>query len=381
MTHIFLEVDQGGRVSPMSDSGAVGGALTSLIARSSSRIDGKGRRVDNLHSLSLELMEQNFRRVDADLRADSTVARNDDFAAGLGMFNPRDLTYKFKQAMEERLPPLNSLECFPVDTQVPPGALTYEQSRVYTTGQAVVYRGGTGADVPAVGLGTAAMQAPVVYLVSKVEINWLEQLRIGMTGIDTRSRKILGARRVIAELENKWAFQGAEAHGLYGLLNHPYMDTVTSTVVYGASGSSDDIAADFATWANYADNESGSTFRPNCLMIAPKLANYLRNRKYADDASKSLMDWMLAANPHITSVKLVRELNDAGGAGIHAMSFSRIGTSPTDSSLSLVKPMMATMLPPETRSLGTTMYMVSAFGGLNQTEAGDNLVVYVEGGE
>ncbi len=47
--------------------------------------------------------------------------------------------------------------------------------------------------------------------------------------------------------------------------------------------------------------------------------------------------------------------------------------------LELVKPMGATMLPPDRRALSTEMILVSAYGGLNQREAGDNLVVYVEG--
>ena len=91
-----------------------------------------------------------------------------------------------------------------------------------------------------------------------------------------------------------------------------------------------------------------------------------------------MLDWMLAANPHITRVEVVRELNDAGGTNIHAMAFCR-AASGSDSSIELVKPMMPTLLPPEQRALASEMFLVSAFGGLNQREVGDNLVVYVEG--
>lgn len=379
MTTHFLLIHENGNVEALRDSGGIEAGIFSLAALSQSRMDDKGRRVDNMHELSMRKLDAYFQGVGSDLRADAEVVRRDDFAATLGAFNPRDFTYKFKRVMEQRLPPLSAMKIFPINTEVPPGAMDYEQSRTYATGQAIVYRGGTGADIPEVGIGSATFKQPVVYLVSKATINWLEQLRTSFAGLDTQARKMLAARRAIDELLNKWAFNGAEAHGLYGLLNHPYVDTALSSVVYTDDTTADDIASDFGTWANYADNESGSTFAPNTLQIAPKLANYLRNRRYGDNADKSLMDWMLSANPHITKVELVRELNDAGGTGIHAMAFCRIGSGPVDSSLELVLPMAPTLLPPDRKALATEMFLVGATGGLNQTEAGDNLVVYVEG--
>jgi hypothetical protein len=376
----FLVVSDNGHVSPMSDSGGIQAGIAALHALCRTRVDAQGRRVSNAHAVSLKLLARHFDSALGTMRQDAAeVLREDDFSAGLGAFNPRDLTYRFKAVLEERLPPLNAMTTFPVNTEVPPGALHYEQYRAYSTGEAVVYRGGSGADVPEVGIGQATARANVAYLISKASVNWLEQLRIGFTGLDTQARKMRAARRVIDELENKWAWNGSEANGLFGMLNHPYCDTALSTVAYQAATASDDIAADFAMWANYAENESASTFQPNTLLIAPKLANALRNRAYGDNADKSLLQWMLDANPHIKTVKTVRELNDAGGAGIHAMVFVRAGASTADTSVEIIKPMMATLLPPEQRALSSDLYLVSAFGGLNQREVGDNLVVYVEG--
>lgn len=379
MTAHFLFLDERGHLEPMRDHGAVEAGVFRLAELRSTRIDASGRRVDNMHSLSMKMLERDFQGAANDLRADADLVRRDDFAAGLGALNPRDLTYKFKTVMEQKLPPMNALRIFPVNTEVPPGALDYEQYRSYSTGEAVVYRGGTGADIPEVGIGQASFKQPVAYIVTKASINWLEQLRTNMAGLDTQARKMLAARRAMDELVNRWAFNGSEALNMYGLLNHPYVDTALSAVVYSDDTTADDIASDFGDWANYADNESGSTFQPNTLLIAPKLANYLRNRKYSDDASKSLMDWLLGANPHIAKVELVRELNDAGGTGVHAMHFCRLGGGTADSSLELVIPMAPTLLPPDRKALATELYMVGAFGGLNQTSVGDALTVYVEG--
>jgi len=371
-------VEENGHVRRLDDSGRVQAGIASLVSLCQTRVDDAGRTVRNTHTTSMKMLGRHFEVALGSVRADAAAVRGDDFAATLGAFNVRDLTYRFQRVMEERLPPLNAMKVFPINTEVSPGALKYEQYRAYSTGQAVVYRGGSGADITEVGIGQATFQAGVVYLVSKATIDWLENLRAGMTGLDVQGRKMRTARRVIDELENKWAFHGSEANGLYGLLNHPYVDTALSQVAYTAASAADDIVEDFGYWANYAENQSASTFQPNTLLIAPKLANALRNRRYGDNADRSMLDWMLAANPHITRVEVVRELNDAGGTNIHAMAFCR-AASGSDSSIELVKPMMPTLLPPEQRALASEMFLVSAFGGLNQREVGDNLVVYVEG--
>ena len=255
---------------------------------------------------------------------------------------------------------------------------THVQYRTYSTGNAVVYRGGSGADVPEVGIGQATFSAPVIYLISKATINWLESLRANMTGLDTQSRKMRAARRVIDELENKWVYNGSEDYNIFGLLNHPYVTTALSSVNWSDATAADDIAADFGFWANFAENESQSTFQPDTLQIAPKLHNQLANRRYGDNADKSLLDWMLGANKHLTRIEKVRELNDAGGTDIHAMAFTRNGIGAADASAEIIKTLTPTLLPPEQRALTSEMFLVSGFGGLNQREAGDNLIVFVD---
>lgn len=379
--HTFILVGDNGHCSPLGDSGEVGGRLASLLHFRQTQFNPKTGRVDdNMFALSKRAVERHVDSVHGTLTGHPEVKRNDSFVPTLGSFNVKDLTHKMTRVMEQRLPPLSSERVFPINTEVHPGAPNYEQTRTYATGEAVVYRGGTGADIPEVGIGQASYTQKVVTFVSRFTINWLEQLIAGsFAGLDVQARKMMAARRVIAELENRTTFSGSEALGFKGLLNHPYMDTAISQVSYIDSSDADDIVSDLGDWANYADNESGSTFIPNTLLIAPKLANYLRNRRYGDNADKSILDWFLSANPHITKVELVRELNDAGGSGVHAMSFCRIGAGPSDSSLEIVKPMSTTLLPPNVGSLATEMFLVSRYGGLNQTEAGDNLVVFVTG--
>ena len=380
----FWTVDERANLAPVGDEfGRISGGIAMLYGVNGSggacgsRTDADGRRRWDNVDVSGRLLESRMADGYAGVVRDFGTARHDDFGAGLGSFNVRDLTQKLRKAMEEQLPPLQSRQVFSVNTDLSPGILAYEQSRTYGSGQAIVYAGGSGSDIPEVGIGTSTMTSKVVYLVSKATINWLEGLSSAFAGLDTQARKITRMRRVIEELEDKWAFVGNTSLGLYGLLDHPYIDTALSTVAYTDDSAADDIVTDFGSWANYAENESAGTFQYDTLLIAPKLANALRNRRYGDNADKSLMEWMISANPHIKRVESVSRLNDAGGTGIHAFAFMRSnGALP---SLEIVKPMTETTLPPDVTALVTSLYTVSGFGGLNQLSAGDNLVVYAQG--
>lgn len=374
----FLIVEPNGHLTP-SDGGQFSAAIGRVLSLSRQDMDDEGRTRWDYYQVGMKLAKRHLDAVRSDALDEAKAVRGDSFSPGLGVHQPRDLTYKFRQVLEERRQPLNGMVVFPVNTEVSPGALHYEQYRSYSTGEAVVYRGGTGSDVPEVGIGIGSFKANCVYLVSRVTLNWLESLRINMTGLDTQARKMRAADRSIDELENRWTWNGSEDHDLYGLLNHPYMDTALSEVDYTDDSLADDIVSDLGYWSNYTENVSGGAFQPDTMLMSVKLHNALRNRRYGDNADKSIMDWFLSANPHIKRVIPIRELNDAGGSSIHAYAFVRMGQGAADASAEIVKPMNKTLLPPDRGPLSTEMFLVSGFGGLNQKEIGDNLVVYVQG--
>lgn len=373
MTANYLLVD-GSHVQPMQAFGRVSQGIAELVQGMQPRADSEGHPFWPTYERAMQVLVRRLDGYASDLRADG-------FEPGLGMFQPRDLTHRFKRVMEEKTAPLNATVAFPVNTEVQPGMLWYEQTRAYSTGEAVVYRGGSGSNIPAVSIGQANFRANVVYLASKAEIDFLEGLRGNLAGIDTQARKMRAARLVIDQLINRWTFEGSDEFGIYGLLNHPYVDTALSAVEYKAATSADDIVEDFGRWANYAENESGGVFQPDTILISTKLANKLTNRRYGDNADKSLLDWMLSANPHIKNVIRCRELNDKGGTNVHAFAFIRRGSGGGDASAEMVMAMTPTPLPPERRALVSEMFLVAGFGGLNHREVGDNLVVYVESEE
>ena len=303
---IFLGLSDNGHLHRLDEHtlGQVQASMTELVAHSQPHTDDRGRTRWDTYQTSMEMFEA---RVDA--IASELSQRND--SAGLGMFQPRDLVHKMRRSLEEKRPPLNYRKVFDLNTEVPPGALKYEQYRTYSSGEAVVYRGGNGNDVPEVAVANTYFTAPVVYLITRMSVNWLEQLRVNMAGLNTQRLKQNSCIRAIGEAENTFTFEGSEAYNIYGLLNHPYVDKIVSALDFGTA-TAQQMSDALQVWANYAEEESGSTFQPDTMLISPKLYNFIVNKKFGSGDPETVLERFRKSNPHITRIEKVRELNDAG---------------------------------------------------------------------
>lgn len=375
MQNVHL-IDEAGRILPNEGAGYFFQRLALIAQNRQSRVDAAGQVRYDTHALALKEVEIVLKQIEAGI----TQGRQDAAASIGGGHGPRDLVHRMQTILEEKRPPLNSMLVFPINTEVRPGARSYEVRRRFHSGEAVVYRGGNGADIPTVGVGMARFQAPIHYFVSKVAIDLMETWSSSFTGIDEFPGKMRHAIRLIEEKENQIVWNGDADLNLLGLLNHPYVDSALSAVPYNSTSQAASIASDVGYWANYAQNVGKGAFESDTWLIAPELETYLRNRAYSATGDKSIMQWILDANPHLKKVVKVRELSNAQGAGIHAMAFVRSGMSKEDASCEIIKPLTPTILPPQMAALGSEHFIISGFGGLNQKNSGDNVIVYVEGG-
>jgi len=371
----FLTVTPQGRLERMGQTSDVNAGLTRLAVRVRSAVDSTqpGRVLYDTHRVSVDALGHHFDQMGAALSL-----RRDAFNAGLGLFEPPDLTARFSRILEERMPPLTSREAFRANTEAPPGSLFTEQSRVQSTGEAVILKGGV-RDVPAVAIGQARDRRPIVYMAAKFEINWLEQLSINAygAGLNVTDRKLRTTRRVIMELQNRLAWEGSDEHDIWGVLNHPYLDKIISATVFENASDPDDVVKALIDYANYAEEQSGSTFQPNTMVIAPKVFNFIASRRFGSGSDQTILEHFKKACPHITRIVKARELNDAGPASYSGIFFCRSGSGPADSSCELIDVLSPTLLPPQVAGLATCSYMLAGCGGLNQHEVGDNLLVWV----
>lgn len=373
----FVEVLEGAAERPIEFGDYYAGMVDDFRATLKVKFDAKGRRVDNAHHKS-------FERLDGYLSAglDEARRRNDAFLPNAGTYNPRDLTQRMKRAMEERLQPLNADKCFPVNTELDPGAIQYEQQRLMTTGRAAEYRGGLGDDAPTVEVGQSSVTQPILGGIIKIVNDFRELASDRFAGLDRAAKKLVGARRSMLELRSRWIWYGSQANGLYGIIGHPYVDTAVSQVPYTNDSAVLDILDDLVYWAQWADNQSGGAYKPDAVAIAQKLYNYLaRTLVSTGNASNmTLLDMAKKLCPHIATWEPVSELNTLDGtSGVHGMFFYAKGSGELDRSIELMDAMPPTLLAPEQRALGQQTFMVMFFGGANQRSAGDNLFVRVTG--
>jgi hypothetical protein len=369
----FVEVLEGGCEGELSSSDYYAGAVEEFRATLKTKLDARGRRVDNAYTASMT-------RLDSYL-ASANDRRGDAFVPGAGNYNPRDLTQRIKRAMEERLQPLTADKCFPINTELDPGALTYEQTRLMTTGRAIEYRGGLGDDAPTVEVGQSSVQQPILGGIIKVVNDFRELAADRFAGVDRAAKKIAGARRSMQELRSRWIWRGSQANGMYGIIGHPYVDTATSQVPYTSASAVADIIADFVYWAQWADNQSGSAYKPDSVVIGQKLYNYLAGTVMAlnNSSNVTILEMLKRLCPDIVNWMSAPELNATVASNVHGLFFYAKGTGELDRSVELMDAMPATLLAPEKRALGEQTFMVMFFGGANQRSAGDNLLVHVEG--
>lgn len=350
--------------------------LTRLLSRVQFTTDSRGRTRCDAFSVGMEMFEANAKRVHAQLRADSGVS------VGLGgAVNPSDLTHKMRRVLEEKKPPLQAMQSMTVNSEVPPGAASYRATRSYTAGQAVAYRGQSAQSIAEVSIGGASVEANVVAFITRVNVGWLENLRAGFAGIDVEARKMRGARRALDEVIDRTAWLGDTNLDLFGCYNHPYMDMEVSDVDIGGAGTGtpDEISVKLSELSHYASEASNGAFEPNTLLIAPKLYNYIANKRFADGSQGTVLSHFREAHPHIKRIVPIHRFNDIGGSAVHGMLFMRSRDELGDSSIELVVPMGQTVLPPQVGSLATDMFIVTMFGGVLQNSAGDNLFVLVGG--
>jgi len=379
MSLLVLDISGGSDTAPklLTDTGTIGNGLALLGAGGGA--GGGGELSLSLHDRSMQLFSDHMDEV-ADAFDRRRNRRADAFSPGMAQFDPEALTHRFEQVMEQPLPPLNVLRALPVNNEINPGADGYRQWRMFSSGKAVVFKGGTNG-IPEVGFGNTSYFHPSVYFATKMSISWLDILREGMVGISSTNRKLTAMRRAHNEAINQFGIHGENSHGIWGLLNHPYVDKLVSAVTFTRDAgvtTPAQIHDAVVRYANYAEENSRQTFQPNRLLVSPRVYNMLNSTYYQDGSGDNLMKRILDSCDHITSVVKMHELQGTGPGGTDIMMFSRGGAGSSDSSAELMMVMPPSILPPETGGLATTTYMVSGMAGVRQSEVGHNLIVYVE---
>lgn len=339
-----------------------------VIARAHARAHRDGRLLPAL--LTENRIADTARRFDAIERE----TRGDSFSASAGLHMARQLEHIYAEVLREPFPLLNAWTLFPLDLTVPPGARTHTVRRVYQDGEAAVYRGGQ-SPIPRVGVSQQEEQFPVRHYVTSFVYSLFEQLSSQFANTALVSELLRTARDVLMEFANDKTWNGDSTNGIYGVLNYPWLPKKVVATAFDGSAAADDVLAELNDLANFPQEQSRSTFKPDTLVVSPRVRNFLMNTPRSATTDTTIGEFWLRTNSlGIKSIEEAWELQGVGPSSTDGVLFyrrDRLG-------IANVLPQPFTTLPVQSMGFEDTTFAYMSHGGVIMRDVGNNILGWVD---
>jgi hypothetical protein len=185
-----------------------------------------------------------------------------------------------------------------------------------------------------------------------------------MAGLPLDQKRAMAARRAIADLENRIAFNGDTESALGGLLSNASVSTVT--IPNDGSGSSklwstktgDQIIRDMMLVSNTIVSNTKGVEIPDTLLLPVEQYNLAHSTPRSTASDYSCAKWFKENSPFIKNIEWVNEL-DSGGATDVILAYRK-----DPEVLTLEIPSDFEMLEPEKRNLEYVVDCVENIGGV-----------------
>ena len=305
--------------------------------------------------------------------------RLDSSNPGAALALARELEYRTGEVLREELPVLSARRLFAVDSSIPVGAKTYTIERVRTSGFAKFWK--AGGDIPLVDVGRDERSLKVAHAVIGVQAEFFEEQADAFAGINSYAEKVRAARRGMAEFENIVAWRGAESHGLYGILNFPWVQRVKLNGVLSlpTTDAQFEDRAEFVSgvFNDILDRNPGISASLS-VKVAPRLHRRL-TQSHHPSTQITLKQRIMADNPSIAEMVEAPELQGQGPGGATQ---DGMLITPSDPQLApvIVSPVGFTMLPVQTSNFGLTRTQAGyqSLGGARYKEAMRSKLVWFD---
>ena len=343
---------------------------------SAARLQEHTQRFD---SVVRELRAQNPGQafnIDSALKKAARAAnlREDAFSASAGLHMARQLEHIYAEVLREPFPVQNSWTLFPIDSSVPPGARTHTVRRVYQDGDAAVYRGGQ-TPIPRVGVSQQEEQFPVRHYVTSFVYTLFEQISSAFANSGLIAELLRAARDIIMEFANQKTWYGDATNGIYGVLNYPWLPVKVVSTPFDGSADVDDVLAEMNSLANFPQENSKSTFRPDTVVVSPRVYNYLFNTRLGTVNDTTIGEFWLRTNScGITKIEQAWEIQGVGPGGTDGILFylkNRLG-------IVNVIPQGFTTLPVQALGFEYTTFAYMSHGGVLMRDVGNNILGWVD---
>lgn len=378
---LLFFVGQSGPLAGMPDAGPLfDGVIRSALHAaghfaegSGSAEDMDGYRTDSNAARFGEIAKRG-QKVNLNLEVDEgRRIRVDSFSPTAGAAMARQLEYRCRQVLEEPMPEL-SADGFPSTSEVPPGVRTHTVSRQYANGEAVIYRKGEG--VPQVGLSIQEEQFQIRHIASAYGWDHFDNLSMNFAGIGLQAAQLRNCRRAVAEKRNRLIWNGSDVDKLYGILNYPWLARKVVSTPFDGTADPDDVVAELNAGANYAEEHSSATMRPNAVKMSHKVYNYLSNTRMNALGNETILEYWLRTNSmNIKIAQKAWELADQAEfpGDAHGILFY----ANDDRSIKVVDVQPFNTLPVQMFGFNNINYAYATLGGVIMADVGNNLLMLV----
>ena len=276
--------------------------------------------------------------------------RRDAFDPQAGWHLAGDLEHTLTTVLREEHPLETATELFTLDSTIPVGATDFRATRMFESGQARVHGFRGGSRVNRVSVQRQTEKWPIHPLTCGFGWNLFEAQSDSFSGSNRTAELQRISRNAIDRLANKiwWGLDDeGEPYGLYGVINHPFLNTVDIAV----DGSRASLTADpdgalqaLHQLIDFPAVTYRGVWSPTDVAMTSRMRLRLAETEMADGRDRLLLERFIMANPHIGSeanIHTADELRDAGGAGIDGvLAFRR-----DERGIKLPMPQGVTMLP------------------------------------
>lgn len=218
--------------------------------------------------------------------------RADAASVTQGLWQPNDLTVRAKEIFAEPEPDM-VMSSFPIQSEGQVGMNDMELLREFYGGRASLYAAGNGKTAGTASVGRSALRVPILCLLIRVQMDFLDKARERATGRDIMGAKMTAAKRALSQAMNELFLNGDAATGCPGLLaNNPYIPALLSATSISSASTAATIIQAIGSLIDNVRIDSRGAYKPDTVFMAGGIMDYLSRTLVDTGSGRSIMDFL-----------------------------------------------------------------------------------------
>lgn len=301
--------------------------------------------------------------MDNKLHLDSAVAeasRKWKLDAGESAFLTRQLTYILPEVYKVEYPDLMARRLFPIRTDVPSGALSFNYEMWDETGEAIVVDN-YATDFPTSNVNVEEFAQKIVSIGASYQYSMQEIRAAAMANTPLEAMKATATRRSVERKLEAIACTGNSATNMTGFTNNASILSESVTDGTWTAGEPDDVITDVNALAKKINLTTKGIYWPDTLVVGTKGWGLLQTTPVAYQYQNTMLyNWLLQACPWLKAIEFWPYLDTAGSGGAERI----MAYKKDPECLQLVIPQDFEQMPPEVENMAFKVACHMRTGGL-----------------